>query len=90
MNLSRLSLLFMLSAVAATPQTVHTWEKQELTFTAARAFANPYTDVVVWVDLTGPDFSKRVYGFWDGWRHVPRAPGRNPSGHVELAERIGP
>ena len=24
------------------------WEEQELTFTAARTFANPYTDVVVW------------------------------------------
>ena len=51
---------------ASAPQTVHTWEKQELTFTSARSFASPYTDVVVWVDLTGPDFAKRVYGFWDG------------------------
>jgi hypothetical protein len=47
---------------------VHVWEKKELTFTAVRSFANPYTDVTVWVDLTGPNFHKRVYGFWDGER----------------------
>ena len=70
MHPSRLGFVLMLSAAAAlaasTPQTVRTWEKQELTFTSARSFANPYTSVVVWVDLTGPDFAKRVYGFWDG------------------------
>ena len=53
-----------LSAAALTP--VHVWEKQELTFTAERTYANTYTDVIVWVDLVGPGFSKRVYGFWDG------------------------
>jgi hypothetical protein len=52
--------------LAAPP--VHIWEKQELTLTAATAAANPYTDVTVWVDLTGPHFQKRVYGFWDGGR----------------------
>ena len=46
----------------------HVWEKQELTFTAASTFANPYTDVVVWIDLIGPGFQKRIYGFWDGGR----------------------
>ena len=45
---------------------VHVWEKQELTFKSARSFTNAYTDVTVWVDLTGPNFKKRVYGFWDG------------------------
>lgn len=29
-------------------------------------YDNYYKDVTVWVDLKGPDFSKRVYGFWDG------------------------
>ncbi len=66
-----LALCFLLSGTgpvfaASTAKTVHVWEKQELTFTSSRAFANPYTDVVVWVDLTGPNFKKRVYGFWDG------------------------
>ncbi|MEP7111094.1 MAG: DUF5060 domain-containing protein [Ferruginibacter sp.] len=50
---------------AATP-TVHVWETQELTFTAKNTYRNAYTDVTVWVDLSGPDFKKRVYGFWDG------------------------
>jgi hypothetical protein len=45
---------------------VHVWEKQELTFTAANTYKNAYTDVTVWVDLVGPGFNKRVYGFWDG------------------------
>jgi hypothetical protein len=57
---------FFPSLVAAKP--VHVWERQELSFTAARDVPNPYTDVTVWVDLNGPGFSKRVYGFWDGGR----------------------
>ena len=44
----------------------HVWEKVEIVLTANRSFPNPYTDATVWVDLTGPGFSKRVYGFWDG------------------------
>ena len=44
----------------------HVWEKQELTFTAVRTFTNAYTEVTVWVDLKGPNFKKRVFGFWDG------------------------
>src|SRR4051794_29630160 len=51
---------------AAVPESVHTWQMHELTFKAANKFANPYTDATVWVDLTGPGFDKRVYGFWDG------------------------
>jgi hypothetical protein len=45
---------------------VHAWEKQELTFTSARAFSNAYTEATIWVDLTGPNFAKRIFGFWDG------------------------
>ena len=26
----------------------------------------PVTEVSVWVELSGPHFNKRVYGFWDG------------------------
>ncbi len=52
--------------VAMAPVRVHVWEKIELTLTAREAYANPYTDVTVWVDLEGPGFAKRVYGFWDG------------------------
>jgi hypothetical protein len=52
-------------AACAAPD-LHVWEKQELTFTSQRSFKNPYTDVRLWVDLKGPGFDKRVYGFWDG------------------------
>ena len=68
----RALVLFALS-LAASPllfaaARIHVWEKQELAFTAAGSYKNPYTDVTVWIDLTGPGFSKRVYGFWDGGR----------------------
>ncbi len=58
----------------------HVWEKQEIILHAQRDYANPYTDVRVWIDLKGPGFSKRVNGFWDGghtWRirFVATAPG---------------
>ena len=67
-------------AVAATPGPVHVWEKQELTFTAANTCKNPYLDTIVWVDLSGPGFNKRIYGFWDSGqtfhlRLVATAPG---------------
>ena len=60
-------LLLFASLAAASPSadTSHVWEKRELTFTAAGDYANPYTQLTVWVDLTGPHFKKRVYGFWD-------------------------
>ncbi len=44
----------------------HVWEKQESTFTAARTYTNAYVEATVWVDLSGPNFNKRIYGFWDG------------------------
>jgi len=51
---------------AAAAQPIHVWETQELAFTAKNSYKNAYTDVTVWVDLSGPNFKKRVYGFWDG------------------------
>lgn len=58
----------------------HVWEMQEIVLQSAAAYANPYADVTVWIDLKGPGFAKRVYGFWDGgrtWRvrFVATAPG---------------
>lgn len=47
---------------------VRVWDMQEVTFRAAREYANPYVDVEMWIELEGPDFSRRVYGFWDGGR----------------------
>lgn len=46
----------------------HVWEKVEITLHSERNFDNPYPDVDVWVDLEGPGFSRRCYGFWDGNR----------------------
>ena len=45
---------FLLAAVPAFSQTVHVWEKVEIVLTSGKSFANPYTDVDVWVLLTGP------------------------------------
>jgi len=47
---------------------VHVWQVQEITLAAARDYPNPYADVDCWVELEGPDFRRRVYGFWDGGR----------------------
>jgi len=52
--------------VIAARADVHVWEKVELTFHAQHHYANPYLDVDVWVDLQGPGFARRCYGFWDG------------------------
>ena len=60
------AIIFTACCINAVPNEVHVWEKQELTFTAANSYKNAYTDVIVWVDLTGPGFNKRIYGFWDG------------------------
>ncbi len=70
MHKSAWLILAILAAAFPAPAAgpVHVWEKQELTFTAAGEAVNPYTDVTIWVDLTGPNFKKRVYGFWDGER----------------------
>ncbi len=59
---------------------VHVWEQQEIVLRVSRAYANPYVDVETWVELKGPGFAKRVYGFWDGGdvyrvRVVATAPG---------------
>ncbi len=66
MNQLHRAVLFGILAGLPAAAAVHAWEKQELTFTASRSYANPYTEVTVWVDLSGPHFNKRVYGFWDG------------------------
>jgi hypothetical protein len=62
-------------------ERVRVWEMVELEFTCATPVGNPYMQIEVWVDLHGPGFSRRVYGFWDGGdRHLVRvvatAPGR--------------
>jgi hypothetical protein len=51
---------------AGNPSDVHVWEMYEVTLKAEKEYKNYYSDVTCWVELKGPDFSKRVYGFWDG------------------------
>ena len=58
------AILPVAGAGAAGP--VGVWTKVEITLQVDKAYDNPYKDVEVWVDLTGPDFEKRCYGFWDG------------------------
>ncbi len=53
-------------AAAAAAQGRQVWEKVEITLHAKNTYANPYTEVEVWVDLKGPGFATRCYGFWDG------------------------
>jgi hypothetical protein len=55
-------------ASALTQGEAHVWEMQEIVLEAQRDYANPYTDVSCWIDLAGPGFAQRVYGFWDGGR----------------------
>lgn len=61
-----IAILFCVSNVLQAQDVIHTWDKQQLTFSAENTYKNAYTEVTVWVDLTGPGFSKRIYGFWDG------------------------
>ncbi len=54
------------SCLVSAQVTPHVWELQEIEFQSSRHYANPYVDVQLWVELKGPGFSHRVYGFWDG------------------------
>jgi Protein of unknown function (DUF4038)/Domain of unknown function (DUF5060) len=59
----------------------HVWQLQEIQLRSVQHYANPYLDVQLWIDLRGPGFSHRVYGFWDGGdvfrvRFVATAPGK--------------
>ena len=66
--LGAITLLTLLPSLRAALQSgeVHVWEMQEIQLEATGTYANPYVDVTCWIDLTGPDFSRRVHGFWDG------------------------
>ncbi|HEU4654049.1 MAG TPA: DUF5060 domain-containing protein [Steroidobacteraceae bacterium] len=88
MRVARLP-IFLLLVLAFSPSLfaarlnsgeVHVWETQEITLKASREYANPYADVDCWIELSGPNFNHRVYGFWDGdrtfkVRFVTTAPG---------------
>jgi hypothetical protein len=54
------------SMFAQIPPILKTWQMHEIALESEGDYANPYTDVTVWVDLQGPGFSKKIFGFWDG------------------------
>jgi hypothetical protein len=71
----------VLLTTGARAESTRVWEKVEITLDARRQYDNPFTDVTVWVDLKGPDFARRCYGFWDGGntyrvRVLATSPGR--------------
>jgi hypothetical protein len=59
-------LLFHGTLKAAPSVNVHIWEMHEIILKAEKKYNNYYTDITCWVELKGPGFSKRIYGFWDG------------------------
>jgi hypothetical protein len=76
-----LSMIWQTPAAVGRAETRPVWEKVEITLRSQQQYENPYTDVQVWVDLKGPGFDKRCYGFWDGGatyrvRILATAPGR--------------
>jgi hypothetical protein len=67
MHTSSLVIIALLvSCLRQTGETIHVFEIKEIVLTAENQYENPYTAVDCWVDLKGPGFNKRVYGFWDG------------------------
>ena len=44
----------------------HVYEVVEETFSANKTYVNPYVDVDLWVDLTGPGGTYKIPAFWDG------------------------
>ncbi len=69
-NLSlNLLLLFVILAVGCKKnqdvQIAEQWLETELIFSAEKSYENPYTDVEMWVEFSGPENSKIIRpGFW--------------------------
>ncbi|MBN2588873.1 MAG: DUF4038 domain-containing protein [Sedimentisphaerales bacterium] len=73
------NLTFSQISLAATDVPV--WQMKEIELQAANTYDNYYADVTCWIELKGPNFSKRIYGFWDGGnifkvRFVATSPGK--------------
>lgn len=51
---------------ANNPSVTHVWEIHEIILETENNYINYYTDVTCWVELRGPDFSRRIHGFWNG------------------------
>ncbi len=75
------SLFLPFSSYASDSSKIHVWEVKEIIIKAEKYYNNYYKDVECWLNLEGPDFSKRIYAFWDGGnifrvRLVATAPGK--------------
>lgn len=71
LHLLCLLLPFLAGRVSGAPLQsgeVHVWDAQEIILEATIDHSNPYRDVECWIELQGPEFKRRVYGFWDGGR----------------------
>lgn len=66
MTLARAGVLIACLCTAGAAAPARVWETVEIGLRAADTHPDPVGGVEVWVDLEGPGFSKRVYGFWDG------------------------
>ncbi len=80
-NLSILISLFISSCNITLAKTVkiHVWEMKEIKLKAEKTYKNYYADVTCWVELKGPGFDKRIYGFWNGDNNfVVRVIAENP------------
>jgi hypothetical protein len=61
-------------------EIVRLYEVKEIVLTAGNTYENPYKEVDCWVELVGPGFNKKIYGFWNGenefvFRLVATSPG---------------
>lgn len=45
---------------------IHTWQMCEIKLNSKNKYNNPYLEVDIWIELIGPSFNKKVYGFWNG------------------------
>jgi hypothetical protein len=60
-----IALIWNISFLGAA-ETVKIWKTVEIKLESQIEYKNPYTDVELWIQLTGPHFNKKIWGFWDG------------------------
>jgi len=74
--------IFMLSACGNKETVVlHVFEIYEVVLESTGSYDNPYKEVECWIELRGPELTKKIYGFWNGdsefvFRLVATHPGK--------------
>jgi hypothetical protein len=61
-----ISLILTVPSFATDSSEIYVWKMKEIVLKAEKHYDNYYKEVECWVDLEGPEFSKRIYAFWDG------------------------